>query len=421
MNRFYPRRRRKRNAAICALHDGVLFLMFIAVSTRLFSCKITSNQALEQAPDRRNTAAVDLKMDSHYVSNHDSKENGNSNTLIPRAFDTWTTPLPCFPAEPHWDQQSVQQTPTQQGFLFVKPYKCASSTVAGVQIRVAHHVAQRQVSSASSRMCQARFTHGPQPFPAHTLYSKRNPAVSFLWTILREPTARAVSGFFHFRVSKRHDSVANFQRSLLRPDPQAKRDYYLQTLHLDQEFDRRVHDPLQVAQDILQEYNFIGITERLDESLVVLMLLLQLPMSDILYVPAKQSGESYDSNGNYRKCSFLEPSVLTPQMQEFLESDEWYNEVKNDLMLYQAANRSLDLTIEQLGRDRVQEQVNRFRQARQAVQERCHPVLPCDGKGNFRPDADCLWKDSACGMQCLDQVATELDLWHVAEIPTSVP
>jgi hypothetical protein len=366
------------------------------------------NPAIEETIYHRKASTKNAERDSFHTIPSDNQEHILNNTLRPRAFETWTGPLPCFPAEPTWDRQSVQQTPTQQGFLFVKPYKCASSTVAGVQIRMAQQVAQRH---STFSMCQARFTHGPQPFPAHTLYAHRQPATSFLWTVLREPTARAVSGFFHFRVSKRHDSIANFQRSLLQPDPQAKRDYYLQSLCLRQRFDRNIHDPIQVAQEILQEYNFIGITERLDESLVVLMLLLQLPMSDILYVAAKQSGASYDSNGKHRKCSFLQPSILTPDMQAFLESDVWYNEIKYDLMLYEAANRSLDLTIDRLGRQHVQEQVQRFLEAQQVVRERCHPVLPCDDVGNFHPDADCLWKDSACGMSCLDEVASKLDMW----------
>ena len=38
---------------------------------------------------------------------------------------------------------------------------------------------------------------------------------------------------------------------------------------------------------VLQEYDFIGVTERLDESLVVLMLLLRLPMADVLYYTSK--------------------------------------------------------------------------------------------------------------------------------------
>ncbi|GAX25559.1 hypothetical protein FisN_28Hh028 [Fistulifera solaris] len=413
MTQFYPYRRRKgRKLCIC-----MLFCMSVALTNRFFNLltEHSYNLAVVETMYHRKASTDNAEKDSFHIIPRDNEEHIFNNTLRPRVFETWTAPLPCFPAESTWDRQSVQQTPTQQGFLFVKPYKCASSTVAGVQIRMAQQLAQRQYKFS---MCQARFTHGPQPFPAHTLYADRSSTRSFLWTVLREPTARAVSGFFHFRVSKRNDSIANFQRSLLQPDPQAKRDYYLQSLYLNQQFNRNIHDPIQVAQEILQEYNFIGITERLDESLVVLMLLLQLPMSDILYVPAKQSGASYDSNGKYRKCNFLQPSILTPDMQAFLESDDWYNEIKYDLMLYNAANRSLDLTIDQLGRDHVQEQVQRFRQAQQSVRERCHPVLPCDDAGNFRPDADCLWKDSACGMMCLDKVATELDLWGDYYDPT---
>ena len=40
----------------------------------------------------------------------------------------------------------------------------------------------------------------------------------------------------------------------------------------------------QLAQSIIDDYDFVAVTERLDESLVVLQMLLDLPLGDILYL-----------------------------------------------------------------------------------------------------------------------------------------
>jgi hypothetical protein len=263
-------------------------------------------------------------------------------------------------------------------------------------------------------MCLARVSHGPQPFAAASMFSGRTAGKSFLWTVLREPTARVVSQFFHFQVSKRNVKATedNFRRFLVKKDPHNKRDYYLQGLHPLQQFDRDKHDPVEAAQEILKEYDFIGITERLDESVVVLMMLLNLKMGDILFLSSKTKG-TYDAFGKNGDCTYIQPSFVTDGMQEALESKTWQKEVQNDQALYVAANQSLDLTIDRLGRENVEKELVRFQKAKQLIAERCEPttVFPCDQSGQPHQDTDCLWMDSGCGTECLDSVATDLDLW----------
>ena len=48
--------------------------------------------------------------------------------------------------------------------------------------------------------------------------------------------------------------------------------------------------------EILAEYDYIGITERMEESAVALAMLLDLPLGDVLYLNAKQNG-GYDEGG----------------------------------------------------------------------------------------------------------------------------
>lgn len=97
----------------------------------------------------------------------------------------------------------------------------------------------------------------------------------------------------------------------------------------------------------------------------------------------------------------------------FTKNQEWKDIVKNDNALYQAVNRSLDLTIESLG-DEFAVNLARFQHAQNIVRTRClNAVFPCDGGGQYHPpeETDCLWRDISCGNTCLDEIGSELDLW----------
>ena len=115
----------------------------------------------------------------------------------------------------------------------------------------------------SSSLCSvlpARYDHGPWDNPAHSLFKDRFQDQSFLWSVIRDPTKRAVSQFFHFEVSRRkgEPTDSRFKRFLLEDKKQFLTDYYYQTLSTKSRFDRRKNDPIETANDILAEYDFIG-------------------------------------------------------------------------------------------------------------------------------------------------------------------
>jgi hypothetical protein len=139
-------------------------------------------------------------------------------------------------------------------------------------------------------------------------------------------------------------------------------------------------------------------------------------LADVLYLKAKGHG-GYDDAGGRKgnTCTFIWPSFVSQGMRDFFGTDEWKQIVHWDNVLYQAANRSLDLTIDQLGRGKFETQLAKYQRAKEIVHDRCLPVttFPCSPGGGYNLDekTDCLWKDSACGMTCMDQVSTELGLW----------
>ena len=175
------------------------------------------------------------------------------------------------------------------------------------------------------------------------------------------------------------------------------------------------YDPVLAANRIMNDYDFIGVTERLDESAVAMQLLLGLTTGDILFVNVKGSG-GFDDGMSPRGCVYIVPSYVSPGMKEYFASPSWERIALVDTMLHKAANRSLDLTIEKLGRRRFNLALANFRQAMKAVHEKCLPTVqfPCTSSGEAIAQPNCFWGDSGCGTACLDEVAKEMNLYSQA-------
>jgi hypothetical protein len=338
--------------------------------------------------------------------------------VVARAFDPWDKPLPCVEPELNWAR--MQRETSTTGFIFVKPFKTGSSTASGVNLRIARNVARRLGSAddKSSKVnngnatsvgeweiCKARSDH----VPAHLAFRTRDRGLSYMWTILRDPTSRVVSQFFHFEVSRKkvEPTDANFI-NYVRTVQVLTRDYYYYALWL-RGYPKDTDNRKTLGNQIMLDYDFIGTMERMDESIVVMSMLLGIPVSDVMYLKAKGHG-GYDDGGGReggKICTYIWPSFKSTGIKEFLRSEEWKNFSHWDRVLYDTADRSLDLTIDRLGRDKVATNVALFRR----LQERGHAdclqrtTFPCSEGGDYSYQNDCLWNDSGCGCECLDEVA----------------
>jgi hypothetical protein len=119
----------------------------------------------------------------------------------------------------------------------------------------------------------------------------------------------------------------------------------------------------------------------------------------------------YDDGAHFNKCHYIRPSHVSPIVQQYFQSYEWAEQtVKWDTLLYRAANRSLDLTIDRLGRAEFEENLTIFRKAQQLARDICllEDVFPCTSTGVKNRNASCLWSDSGCGYKCLDEIAAKL-------------
>jgi Sulfotransferase family len=242
---------------------------------------------------KNRTAAVAI-----FPPTHDS-------LIRPRSFAAWDrarSELPCEALEDYWQTARVQMSPASTGLMLVKTLKTGSSTAAGVTLRLAQQIARRRNftfavadrdlpprTRAPWTLCKNRVMHAQ----THSMgYAHRDRSRSFLWSIVREPTSRAVSHYFHTLVSRRRLNASDdaiFLRYLKSEIPSYQLDFedyqikYLSFHHLPR-YNRSAYDPIHEINEILRNYDFVAMTERLDESLVAMQMLLGLDAEDIAHV-----------------------------------------------------------------------------------------------------------------------------------------
>ena len=167
------------------------------------------------------------------------------------------------------------------------------------------------------------------------------------------------------------------------------------------------------AQQVMLDYDFIVVTERLDESLVTLHFLLDIKLGDVLVLDSKTNYWHPFGGPNQGKCLKIPTKQVLPQVQDYLDSSAWYALNYGDYLLYEAASASLDKTIESIGRKRFQQKLNEFQQLKQHVNQICasEVIFPCAANGTVQPEgkvaANCYRKDWGCGYPCINRVVRE--------------
>jgi len=100
---------------------------------------------------------------------------------------------PISPSDHSWCTQKYHRSrPT--GLLYIKMPKAASSTMAGIALRIAHRVSSRIFGEKS--VCSVQNGHVPKLNKIGTLFSNRDRRRSFLFSTLRNPANRAISRIF---------------------------------------------------------------------------------------------------------------------------------------------------------------------------------------------------------------------------------
>lgn len=359
-----------------------------------------------------------------------------------RAYTKFEHAFPCFQGE----KKLMLMTPAHEGILFQRPTKTGSTTMTGIVLRLVHNRGQK----IGFDKCKHRSIHGSgRSFE----FGQRNKSRSFLFSIIRDPQARALSQIFHFDVtvgrheptdefvmqkllqkynhmhylndlrvrdyvtsheaSRKHqlalhmgyDSVQSQANALAKSSPEVVR-HYERVWKQWREFGSNVTEHMVIG-DILEDYDFIAIMERMDESLVVLQMLLNLTTKEILYTRAR-SGGSFSNGFKDRPCIYILPGFTSPGMKEFLASDEWKEHVAADMEFFKAAHKSLDRTIEALGRQEFNHRLSIFQNALKLAAINCAGRVRtmCTAGGEvIRPvNTTCYVWGEGCDHDCIDEL-----------------
>jgi hypothetical protein len=247
-----------------------------------------------------------------------------------RAFPIYPHPFPCF-LVPR-PQAIMKVTPASEGFFFQRPYKTGSTTMAGVVMRIARRKAQQRLTQIilddkqlvppltdeemkgmsderyinSTFFCRHRSNHGSAVLYK---YAERDRQRSFLMTLVRNPTKRCVSQFFHFGVAAIHLEPTNavFQNYIMN---KMRQHPVLSDASLERipgaPNDPKLNVTLAV-ENILNGYDFVAVTERFDESLVALKMILKLDFADILYTRNRSGGSFTNGGEKDRPCIYVFP------------------------------------------------------------------------------------------------------------------
>ncbi|KAL7577565.1 hypothetical protein ACA910_015093 [Epithemia clementina (nom. ined.)] len=319
--------------------------------------------------------------------------------------------------------------------------------MVSVVLRLAHNRSPWFNKTDSNPNNQVKCIHRSMHGDALGLeYDKRNRKKSFLFSLIRHPTKRAISEFFHFHVSFRkvEPTDRNFVNYLTNPNLENRYLYDLRVTNYTRNTTaatksflnmhkfanetemqmafakrrlllRRYNQHMKigttpltkVVQDILDGYDFIAVTERMDESLVAMQMLLNLTTKDILYIRARSS-ESFSNGLKKTPCIYIQPSFLTHGVMEYFASSEWQHTIRGDLLLYLAANASLDRTIESVGKEDFRQNLNALKVGLVLADEHCKGRVrsSCSEGGAYIPAANrtCYVWGEACDHECLNDL-----------------
>ena len=332
---------------------------------------------------------------------------GNKNDGRIRQSDATRTTTTMTATKHARQHVQMEQSLPKTAMYLVKTQKAASSTAAAVALQIAETVGEQKFGHKQAS-CPHHVHHG------NAYLERQEP--NFLWTIVREPGKRSIADYFFFEVS-RHNTVYSSNHLLNHLTRQ--RHFQIKSIGLLPQTNRTLYEPRMASSDqlaemvggILQTYNFIAVAERMDESLVVMKLLFGFITDETTIVlSSKRAGGYDDGSGDDGRCHKIQKAYTTSDVDEYVAGG--FQRGNIDYLLYAAVNRSLDRTIDILGRQRVEEEVKRHQTLQELAESRCaeETIFPCTQENvepNPQSQSNCYFGDVGCGHECVKRVIRE--------------
>ena len=208
---------------------------------------------------------------------------------------------------------------------------------------------------------------------------------TFLMTFIREPAERALSQFYHIKVSRErisptNDEIIKYLEGNESANTRIERNHLMHYISTGES-----------VSEIMRKYDFIGITDRFEESMLVLAHRLGLDIEDMLYLKAKDSHHLQTDN----KGAHFVPSVPVQNQSESVQrylKEKWYGLNAVDYELWDKVNEQMDRQIAEI--DGFDDKLNRYKSLLKKVQNECGHLQEKGG-------TDCLNNDEGCGQNCI--------------------
>jgi hypothetical protein len=302
-----------------------------------------------------------------------------------------------------------------QNLMYVKIEKVGGSTVAGVVRHIAHHIGRQYTDNHEwiKEEPGVWAAHGPlKKLQKETNFdnlTKKNLIISWV----RDPVERCMSEFYHFEVTrhngKKNETINTLDTDDRKIDFMTKRCLNYQSWYLSPKPAKKGTPVANVLEPIMKTYDFIGVQERFDESMVSLAFQLNLSYCDILYLEAKNSTK--DSSRGF--LDELGNSVVMHKPVE-AESDAVKQYIKSgftdrnkvDFALHAAAKARLDASIASIGHERFKRALGKYQELLRLAEGKCTAKLGGEALSAAQAHR-CYHLDEGCGHDCTDKVCME--------------
>ena len=295
-----------------------------------------------------------------------------------------------------------------QGVILVKVPKAASSTCAGVVLRLANH-----------SKCAVQWEHREGRH-----YQNRTQHRHLLIGSIRRPAQRAYSNVWYFQlgplnITPTDENVIRALNTKRGGKTMGQGGYQFNYLSLTWVPRRSVYNPekgvyimnphnlYKRLYDLIQGYHFLMVVERMDESVTALALLLGIPLSHVLVLGSKVSQSAFNLvrvGPKQGQCIRPRKLPMSPGVKSYFDSEPWMAMNYADDVLYRMANISLDQTIHQIiGKNRFQKALDEYRRLKEFVSRKCGPLTGCNSKGQPVLSQLCYERDFGCGYPCINE------------------
>jgi len=270
--------------------------------------------------------------------------------------------------------------------LFRKAFKVGGSTLGGIVRRIAIRfgvAGSGDRASLVEREPKLLANHIPDEGYKQWKHTLRLPY--FVWGSVRKPIARCISAFDYFRAETSDSAKIRFGGS------NRCNNEVWKTLEL-------------TSRESQEDLQYMAVTERFDESALMVCYFLGCSIADILYVKSKDSQDPMNRLPKSKRHSLhVAFAKESPRVRSFFLGNKFQKRNSLDTHLWNVANQTLDRLIDFVGKVGFQTKLREFRSHLTATHEECKYVIS---------PLVCYWRDNGCKYDCLNRYANKVPhLW----------